>query len=880
MSEKRGRTQEYYAAQVDKLLQLHGKRYQFQRTQEESAHNWIYCAPVASAVNRDAGWKIHVSFQSNEISSMFGKVLPLLIQLGASFKIPESIDFLDSINSGKMGYTQIGKIITVYPASDRALRNFCTAINRVWSSSAGPVPPSDLQIKKDSPVTIRYGVFSSREYSYDEDGVPGYSLTVNGRQLVDKRLADGQQTPGITAPYKRNYQRPVLFEPDQVLEAGAESWLPFLLLAQKPFSHVYYGVRMADFEPVVLKFVPAKNYVDLHGLSVDGRLRNEYRILRFLQQRGYTASNRAYSLSRSDKGHFLSMEYLEGKTVAELDQEKQMTIFPRIVEAVQQLHQLGIIHRDLKLSNMLLVNDSIRLIDFEAACKPDEKIRVDLSTKNYYAHEFLTQEEGVETDIFALGTILEHICLQYDPAKLTDNHVKRIALLFTLGFAKIAAVVQLCHQFTPGNRISLATLNQYFSTIDFPASRQDAAVTMQRRPRIHRRKIFKMVYASSQTTHAYLVSNDRQFGWKNNHLAKEFLCEGINVGSAGIIIGLLCNGKVLGNTSLFRQDIEQACEHLIRRGASSSLPPGLFVGLGGMALALGATGYAYGKERYLTAAKDLLRKAVQQCTRTDLFTGAAGLVYAGAVLYDLTGDNDFLQLVEGPVKELAATYITIDKAYVWKQSSGDGPQPAEYLVGAAHGAAGIAMAIGLYGRVANNRLYKAMSMEVLERIYRHARYEEKDCLFYGVGAKYAGTADHIWCHGAAGWLWAILSIFQQDEFDPQMMDWAVQKLLQAGPVKDPTYCHGLSGQLELWRMAGRYTRYQELAERETGRIEQVLCALRSKEKGGLCWHSEDPAIITPDLWIGFLAPSTALALSTMPGNHDSILSLNWLKNAL
>ncbi len=45
---------------------------------------------------------------------------------------------------------------------------------------------------------------------------------------------------------------------------------------------------------------------------------------------------------------------------------------------------------------------------------------------------------------------------------------------------------------------------------------------------------------------------------------------------------------------------------------------------------------------------------------------------------------------------------------------------------------------------------------------------------------------------------------------------------------------------------------------------QRLCAtlrLLHKTKNGLSvWSSEDPSVITPDLWVGFLGPATALLL--------------------
>jgi hypothetical protein len=54
---------------------------------------------------------------STIINDLFHRVLPRLVELKTSFKIPATLEGLIEINSGMAGESQIGKIVTVYPES-------------------------------------------------------------------------------------------------------------------------------------------------------------------------------------------------------------------------------------------------------------------------------------------------------------------------------------------------------------------------------------------------------------------------------------------------------------------------------------------------------------------------------------------------------------------------------------------------------------------------------------------------------------------------------------------------------------------------------------------------------------------------------------------
>ena len=120
---------------------------------------------------------------------------------------------------------------------------------------------------------------------------------------------------------------------------------------------------------------------------------------------------------------YMVMEYLRGKTLAELLQQRQAKVpetkaLAYIIEvgkALKSLHQAQCLHRDIKPDNIMLANDGrVVLIDFGAARDFTSSSTARYTTMLTPGYAPLEQygrslKYGAFTDVYALGSTLYHL---------------------------------------------------------------------------------------------------------------------------------------------------------------------------------------------------------------------------------------------------------------------------------------------------------------------------------------------------------------------------------------------------------------------------------------------------------------------------------------
>jgi serine/threonine protein kinase, bacterial len=107
----------------------------------------------------------------------------------------------------------------------------------------------------------------------------------------------------------------------------------------------------------------------------------------------------------------LVMEYMEGDTVESLifakgkvfTEEEAFQLLKQVLTIVEYIHAKGIVHRDLRIPNILLRDEDVCIIDFGLARFLSEQ---DPHIETYILEKKLRRQIDVKSDIYALGHFL------------------------------------------------------------------------------------------------------------------------------------------------------------------------------------------------------------------------------------------------------------------------------------------------------------------------------------------------------------------------------------------------------------------------------------------------------------------------------------------
>jgi serine/threonine protein kinase len=191
------------------------------------------------------------------------------------------------------------------------------------------------------------------------------------------------------------------------------------VIAAGSFGHVYEGIDLSNGEKVAIKIMPLET--DLQKTLI-GR---ELQIMKHLSSqddaRKYVPLIRF--VEYTDTTVIVIMDYIDGISLSSYIFESVytnhsictlMNIMIKLCLAVYYLHRNGVMHRDIKTDNILIVRDNLNiypvLIDFGLSCSVvDQKCMEEAhGTPEYAAPELyeeikLTEQILVKSDIYSLG---------------------------------------------------------------------------------------------------------------------------------------------------------------------------------------------------------------------------------------------------------------------------------------------------------------------------------------------------------------------------------------------------------------------------------------------------------------------------------------------
>jgi serine/threonine protein kinase/tetratricopeptide (TPR) repeat protein len=184
-------------------------------------------------------------------------------------------------------------------------------------------------------------------------------------------------------------------------------------LGRGGMGRVFKALDREVSEAVALKVLVPAFSLDERMIE---RFRNELKLARRISHKNVC---RIFDLGNSEGTYFITMEYIPGDNLKSIIQmmgplgpARALAVAGQVCDGLAEAHRLGVVHRDLKSSNIMIDREgSARIMDFGIARTAETKGITDqgtlVGTPEYMAPE---QVEGKDVDrradIYSLGIIL------------------------------------------------------------------------------------------------------------------------------------------------------------------------------------------------------------------------------------------------------------------------------------------------------------------------------------------------------------------------------------------------------------------------------------------------------------------------------------------
>lgn len=229
----------------------------------------------------------------------------------------------------------------------------------------------------------------------------------------------------------------------------------FVQINKGSFGTVYTAIEIVSNLKICLKKIEFSSHLKdfiYNEISVHQQINSEY-------------VAKLYGWFKTDHNLYLMLEYVDIDmfdfitNMPELNESKILKYLKNIAKCIQHIHNHNIIHRDIKLENLLLCKqtDIIKICDFGLATYMNNMICTDVGTHNYTAPELKYQGYyDHKYDIYAFG-IVAYLLMYKSFPKFTNNQIE-----FPYAYYASSTYKELVLSLTKYNVYERMTLEEFF----------------------------------------------------------------------------------------------------------------------------------------------------------------------------------------------------------------------------------------------------------------------------------------------------------------------------------------------------------------------------------------------------------------------------------
>ena len=236
--------------------------------------------------------------------------------------------------------------------------------------------------------------------------------------------------PAAPAPARAASARPVMRLSDVDDSGSLPGYVLGEVVGEGGFCKVRLGIHQVSGARTAVKLI---DKTKLSSESDRKRVGREIRVLKRLSHKNVA---RLFDVVETASRIFCVMEFADGGSVLDfvrsrrsLDEVTASSFTSQIVDALDYCHRNWIVHRDVKLENLLLDKNKRRvmLVDFglSAVFQPGKKLTVHCGSPSYAAPEIVSRKpyDGPPVDVWSMGVVAFAMVAGYLPfhAKNSDK---------------------------------------------------------------------------------------------------------------------------------------------------------------------------------------------------------------------------------------------------------------------------------------------------------------------------------------------------------------------------------------------------------------------------------------------------------------------------
>ncbi|MFR4968871.1 MAG: protein kinase domain-containing protein [Lactobacillus kalixensis] len=343
--------------------------------------------------SNDFGIKIHISASIINYKYILKKFIKWN-SYNIGYKVVNSFDNLCKLNSGRYGYSQTGKFITIYPKNNsKYLLKILEELYKIFAEFQSPRIPSDYPFLDSKVVYVRYG-----------------EIHGNSTNSLDKRDGSIPEIAKKILPTlaMKSYKK----FPDNLIVLS--------ILRKNAKGGVYKALDLKLKQIVILKEAMSRNTVLFDGTS---SVLNLFREGQLLKKFKFDLSPKFIDIFWIGENLFLEEEYIKGPTLENLIEQQSIkendknNIMLALLDAINKFHsETKMIINDISPANIIITNNNIKLIDFEFSVENRSNIPLIYGTSGFHDDEYNFNDYTVDH---------YGICMCYfyilNPEKYTKN---------------------------------------------------------------------------------------------------------------------------------------------------------------------------------------------------------------------------------------------------------------------------------------------------------------------------------------------------------------------------------------------------------------------------------------------------------------------------